>query len=50
MRLSERSEFAPRRLIRASQGTHNDFMWARMSGALSFGTFSLGKQRKDTRL
>jgi len=24
VRLSERSEFAPRRLIRASQGTHND--------------------------
>jgi len=25
------------------------FFWASMSGALSFGTFSLGKQRKDTR-
>jgi hypothetical protein len=25
------------------------FLWASMSGALSFGAFSLGKQRKDTR-
>ena len=40
-RLSERSEFAPRRLIRASQGTRR----ARMSGALSFGYFSLGKDK-----
>ena len=32
VRLSERSEFAPRRLIRASQGTHNGSMWAGMSG------------------
>ena len=45
MRLSERSEFAPRRLIRASQGTHNGSLWASMSGALSFGTFSLGKDK-----
>ena len=45
MRLSERSEFVPRRLIRASQGTHNDSLWASMSGALSFGTFSLGKDK-----
>ena len=36
---------ATRRLIRASQGTRR----AGMLGILSFGTFSLDKQRKDTR-
>ena len=45
VRLSERSEFAPRRLSRASQGTRR----ASMSGVFSFGYFSLDKQRKVTR-
>jgi len=36
---------ASRRIIRASQGTRR----AGMLGILSFGDFSLDKQRKDTR-
>ena len=43
--LSERSEFASRWLIRASQGTRR----ASMSGILSFGYVSLDKQRNVTR-
>jgi hypothetical protein len=47
--MSERSEFTPRQLIRASQGTHIEFYMGKYAGVVSFGSFSLDKQRKGTR-
>jgi hypothetical protein len=42
--LSERSEFSNSRQIRGAQGT--PLQAGQMTGALSFGSFSLGMQRK----
>jgi hypothetical protein len=42
--LFERSEFTNSRQVRGAQGT--PLKAGQMTGALSFGSFSLGKQRK----
>ena len=47
MRLSERSEFAPRRLIRASQGTQKGLFLGMHVGCLFFWLLFFGQAKKS---